>query len=446
MIPDEFSSLKRIAQTRLGWSLEYNISGPKTYPQKTAYFIVGRHWNSDTPITPRKNSNPDSETSMNAAIGGGYFLQVRDVGIAVDPGHAFLRMLYERHEITARDIKAIVITHFHPDHCGDIANYLTLSRERGFCPVIYAPSPVIQYLKLLDTPRLVMIWPGLTKTYRHNHEPIVNFEFLPALHWQTITSESLMQSPFNNFVDFHMSAVGLKIDVIGNRKMEFSSIIITGDTIFPRFNNKGNDFSSFCYDLYLDPRNDHVHLNQINQYPTAFLENLLRVNFANCLAAYLDRSADIVCFHIGSIEKQFAQLNSPINLDFQYEGFHLGVLGVIRLLLWMNSRNLKLGIITEWGEELRGERKNISKFIGGFWRFLMFENEAREKLGVPFLPSDVDFMIDMTNGLIKCSDDGILHHYTHMAAEEKLKEFVRYRSLVRDPDLAAFETTCNWKR
>lgn len=90
-----WDNLKRIAKTKKGWNINYNISGRKAWPRLSSHFIVARHWNSDTPIIPRGSLGSISGADPNGAVGGGYFLRHHGIGIAVDPGHAFLKSLYE---------------------------------------------------------------------------------------------------------------------------------------------------------------------------------------------------------------------------------------------------------------------------------------------------------------------------------------------------------------
>lgn len=456
-----WNNLKRIARTKKGWQLNYNISGRKSWPLKSSHFIVARHWNSDTPIIPRKSLENISNSDPNGAVGGGYFLRHNGIGIAIDPGHAFLKSLYERHDIAATDIDVIIITHFHQDHCGDIANYLTFSRIHDYRPVIFAPIPVLQYLNLLDTADLNPISPGMSLSiYFSSQETtskIIEIKFLPALHWQTITPSSFIDSRYPTFIDFHMSAVGLNINLRRHREPEGESvkkvkikrpkinrIVITGDTLFPLFNDNMTDFTDKCYELYLDDERDYIHLNNVNAITRPAFKDILRLYFLNYIMAYYKLEADLVCYHIGSIENQFADIQDSGLLNFQYNGYHLGVLGILRLMKLMKFETQKISIITEWGEELRGERKNIAKFIG-YQASRIYNNKKKKLRKTLSIPSDVDLMIDLQNELLKCSDHFSFHYYSQMSAHEQDSEYIKFRSIIKTPELAGYEKTCNWE-
>jgi len=437
-------NLQRIARTRKGWYLNYNISGRNVWPVKASHFLVARHWNSDTPIIPRDPLKSNNSSDLGGSLGGGYFLRHHGIGIAIDPGHAFLKCLYERHSITIADIDIIIITHFHQDHCGDITNCITLSRINNKKIIIFAPTPVIQFLELLGETDLNPISPGMSLRIDCEDNKILEIEFLPTLHWQTITPKSFHISRFPTFIDFHLSAVGVKIDLVCNSDNQLVNkrIVISGDTFFPNFTS--DSFCDICYDLYLGPGRSYINLNKVNRITYDSLKRILEMNFYNFLFAYLDLKADIVCYHIGSLEKAFSDYSESTPLDFQYDGFHLGVLGILRLMGWMDIETQKLVVITEWGEELRGERKNITKLIEEQSTHMRKKNREHLNNLVAF-PSDVDLLIDIGNDLLKCDDHCSFHDYHHMAAQEQNSEYIKYRSNLNNPQIDEYEPTCDWK-
>lgn len=313
----------------------------------------------------------------------------------------------------------------------------------NYRPSIFAPIPVLQYLSLLDTADLNPISPGIRLSIYSNEDEIISINFLQALHWQTITPRSLLQSRYPTFIDFHLSSVGLKIDLRNpNGAMpKLQKIVITGDTIFPLFD--GRDFSNSCYDLYLNRARGYINLNNVNHITQPVFKNMLRLYFANFIFSYFDLKSDIVCYHIGSIEHQFADINDYGPLDFQYSGHHLGVLGILRLMNLMDIETQKIAIITEWGEELRGERKNISMFIENQTNRHLAKNKLQSK-EIKTFPSDIDFMIDLQNGLIKCSEHSSFHDYKQMSAQEHSSEYIKYKSNIKNPELNGYETTCDW--
>jgi len=80
---------------------------------------------------------------------------------------------------------------------------------------------------------------------------------------------------------------------------------------------------------------------------------------------------DVLSMHIGSIEKEIAHVPSSGVLDHIltkafYPGYHLGFAGCLRMLnsLFTGQHpNNKLAILTEFGEELRGNRVDIATVL-----------------------------------------------------------------------------------
>ena len=82
-------------------------------------FWILQQWNSFTPLLA---------TGGDAERGGGYFLEWRGKGIVVDPGIDFLRNFREAGKAIL-DVDAIILTHNHLDHVGDVIPLLTLLHE-----------------------------------------------------------------------------------------------------------------------------------------------------------------------------------------------------------------------------------------------------------------------------------------------------------------------------
>ena len=68
---------------------------------------------------------PLLRSSDNRNIGGGYFLNLDNYGLVIDPGHNFLRNFYSANR-KFNDINGIVVTHFHDDHYADFPSLLAL--------------------------------------------------------------------------------------------------------------------------------------------------------------------------------------------------------------------------------------------------------------------------------------------------------------------------------
>ena len=464
-------NLRRIALTTRGTLFDYYRQGRQNIGKYDSFFIVGRHWNSSTPAVPARRHRPDGKNLLDGAVGGGYYLYHRGLGIAIDPGYAFLRMINQRHNISVADIDIIIVTHNHQDHLADLADVLDLSRKSPPrpnmwvtdpitgerinvdgppippIPLLFAPKPVIQRVRDLVHNRSIIIRPGNNISFGMNGQnfPLLNIQFLPSIHWQTITPDSLLRSGLPTFLDYHFTSVGIRVELLANFNSDkpasngcFNSLLITSDTMYPMFSNQ--DFSYDSYDTYLNSENWHVNLGSVDRHNYNFYRRRLRSFFWNFIQSYNNISADLVCLHLGGLEKQFSTVPIGAPIDFQYSGFYLGILGAIRLARRMDSRSTKLHVLTEWGEELQGERKNLT---GLFSRAIACLKDNHRPL---CLPSDVDLKIDLTNGLVGCSHDDKMHDYRKMGSIEKDSEYLKFESKIVS-DLAAmnFEKTCNWQ-
>lgn len=446
-------NLKRISKSIRGWNIQYNTEGRKNLRNRQDIFIIGRHWNSDTPIIPRKDDIDKNQAIINGNVGGGYFLRIKGIGIAIDPGIAFLKNLYVNHNISIADIDFIIITHFHQDHCADIEAIINLSRNFNAKPTILAPNPVCLYLGVLSIIPYHRILSGeeweIVETDGHNESRILRFEFLPAIHWQTISTDSLIQSGFPTFIDFHLSSVGIYFELLDDiENYTFKRILITGDTLFPVVNTLGTDFLDSIYDLYLSNTRNHINLGFVNIINRREYEQILQTYFLNFLEAYTQEriNPELICFHIGSLEKDFIMDNPNFN-TMHYSGHHLGVCGILRLLRIINKHSLKCCVITEWGEELSGERKNISKFLEICNRRLLNLQDHeyfQPNEIIPFIPSDINLVFNIKEGLIKCSDHECFHDFKEMKSYEQKNEFLSFQSKIAFPGITDYEKTCNW--
>jgi len=80
------------------------------------YLLVLRQWNSFTPILSQRSPEPR---------GGGYYLNWRGTGVAIDPGHDFVHNLFGA-GLGIADLNAVVLTHDHGDHTQDFESLLDL--------------------------------------------------------------------------------------------------------------------------------------------------------------------------------------------------------------------------------------------------------------------------------------------------------------------------------
>ena len=105
-----------------------NIIGTSIIPNENKNKIQGtlsilRRWNSFTPTL---------SSSINQSKGGGYFLRFsynnNSYGIVIDPGYDFLKNFFSQGFIV-QDIDLILVSHVHPDHVDNLAAILSLFHE-----------------------------------------------------------------------------------------------------------------------------------------------------------------------------------------------------------------------------------------------------------------------------------------------------------------------------
>jgi hypothetical protein len=86
------------------------------------YFIqFYKNYSSFTPLLNLKRKT---------SLGGGYFLNLDNYGLIIDPGHDFLNNFYSAGR-SFEDINGIIVTHFHDDHYADLPSLLALIYQRG---------------------------------------------------------------------------------------------------------------------------------------------------------------------------------------------------------------------------------------------------------------------------------------------------------------------------
>lgn len=145
--------------------------------------------------------------------------------------------------------------------------------------------------------------------------------------------------------------------------------------------------------------------------------------------------------HIGSVEDMSSifctdKLDEAIN-SLHYPGFHLGVSGCIRLMETVMAHNSpEFAVLTEFGEELAGHRKNISKFLSK-------EIERRLNRDTPFvvIPADIGLKINLQNATVHCDGCSQFHPYDDIVPIEHDSDFIAY---VRHGICEEIERNCQW--
>jgi hypothetical protein len=447
--------IRALSMNANSWPERYEIGhNPLNRQSDKSFLIVARHFNSETPITP----GPLSTIPFNIArrplqdfsnqhynpkptlIGGGYFIGHKGFGIAIDPGWGFVDSLHRYHQLTVADINWLFITHDHLDHHSDLENILILRREVIPPLRIFANEEVGHVYELEKRSHI----PGSPLEFIQvkagdeiNIGTIGNIKILPSLHWQRPITTSGLSDP-SEILKSHLNALGVYIK-LAFKGSDPVNIIITGDTLFPVELSNAQCLASvnMLSDPYLiddnaykfgwkpgDIRDNNILRNK--------METMLSDAYKNMVQTYKTLTPDITCLHIGSIEKQLQ--NISINFDdtklpnlvndpsYCYTGHHLGLLGALRLLHTINTHDNGLAILTEFGEELIGNRQNMSASL----EELYYKSSGHSDKKLSVIPSELTLRVDLMSRAVQCSYCIESHPWNDITAIEGPGDIIEY--------------------
>lgn len=356
------------------------------------FFIASRRWNSWTPNQPRKEL-----WARGLKTGGGYLLSDGDHNLVIDPGYGFLDMLYNYHDLTVTDINTIIVTHDHPDHSSDLQNILSLrfnyrGKSASRVRIILNPSSYYLFERLLryHSELLQDGKPELLLPDMEFNAGKCKIQTIDVCHNEIYDSQNELTK--NDVIKnaAPSKSIGLKI-VIPDDSLNHYTIVIPGDTSFP---NKSSEINRLC-------------------------------NFFS--------NADVICLHLGSLEKQWKDGRDRKASDIEYGNMqHLGLNGIIKFL---NITKPKIVIISEFGEEL-----NIKNFRLSITEII---KECLNYECVNILPSDFPLYTAFCRGeiFLQChscnsfvparkitvtkGDNNFLTYHFDAGCESKLKHYTR---------------------
>lgn len=441
---EDYSSRKRVIET------------------EDSFFFPARHYNSQTPTIPGGRAHSRRSNIFQPAhyTGGGYFLVHGGFGVVVDPGYNFLQQIYDTVPpdteqasqgtrpwgYTVEDIDVVIVTHNHWDHHADLETILRSRRSRPLW--VYCPKEVAEMYDIdsraahsaitwqrvsAKNAELSDLPPGLSAKMR--------VRLLPTLHWQHTDALPIGQDPKRR-LESHLAGFGVYFELTGwmaaaRGNESFKSIAITSDTLCPIVQNGGTIRPS-SFTPYLGAKH-WSRLLMTREDWTPDCVNVLREAYHDFREAYAKINPDIVCAHIGTLERRgwddLIEKRHEL-IEMEYSGHHLGMAGCLRLMNMMDDKGAgkRLVLLSEFGEELIGHREHLSDVLESVMNGI-------GAAGV-VLPADSSLAINLVNRKIRCSRCDNWHDYKDVKAVERESDIISYvsRHAVVSPN-----STCDWK-
>jgi len=343
---------------------------------------VLRRWNSFTPGL----SSPASPSR-----GGGYFLYLRNEkgeskGIVIDPGFDFVNNLFFE-GFSINDIDIVLITHAHPDHTDNFPKILTLLHEMD----------------------------GRLKKWRRNPEESNRKQI------KIVLSQGVFDL-FNKQMDLSKESLQ-DIYVVDTKSMGYQPRICynKGDLKIQAIKTSHSDLSEWESLGFIFSIGKNKALKKIGFTSDALWTKNFYKNFEDC---------SIVCAHLGAIvnvlkEKYFCETFcenhdendenicnkcklenfsqakvGPKKLEKQiHDENHLYLAGLTSFFApLLDNSNLKLGIISEFGEELKGGIRMDMYFKFNDW----FKDPTKSTIDRRCLPGDIGLKVDIFSSDVLC--------------------------------------------
>jgi len=270
------------------------LTRPSTLSSGMDELRVMRRWNSFTPLASRQSHSE----------GGGYIVSWRGNLTVIDPGYGFVN-LFDTQQYSLLDIRCIIVTHDHPDHCEDLLRILTLLKEMN----------EIRNEGGVDTHRVRLF-----------------LSYGAYARSQVV----LDTTPIRSFVEPVRVLPPKDYDLISDLGLRFRAT-------FCKHNELLGDSTTFgvCLDLHGDGGRRCCRLSITSD--TAYRD---------CICDQY-KASDILVAHVGTVEEPGSH---------GLLASHLGTRG-IRKLIRRLGKAPRLTVLTEWGEECYGQRVNVCDLL-----------------------------------------------------------------------------------
>lgn len=352
---------------------------------------VLRRWNSFTPTL---------SSSINQSKGGGYFLRFSDnnksFGIVIDPGYDFLKNFFSQ-GFKIGDIDLVLVSHAHPDHTDNIASILSLFHEMN--------GRLGEY-------------PHKKKVNKKNPTLVLSSGVFEQYSRIITSSEKELKD----------------IIVVDGKDIKPEDPVYedeSGTYKIHAFGTTHKDLSQFQSLGFIITANKNDKRKAVIGYTGDIIWRLNKVGLPEYLKYFME--CDIICAHLGSIInilknedfcKTFCKdyvkydLNDRCKkyencLKFGFESVnvtkkklleqthkenHLYLAGLTMFFdkVLKGNSNLKMAIISEFGEELKqGIRIDLYKKFDNW-----FKERSKEK--PKCLPGDIGLEVDVFTGKVLC--------------------------------------------
>ncbi|MGL1931039.1 MAG: tetratricopeptide repeat protein [Desulfotalea sp.] len=383
------------------------INSSTKLPENGSFFLVLRRWNSFTPALPLE----DGEKSL----GGGYFIYHKGKGTVIDPGYNFIEN-FQKSGCRLIDIDNIIITHAHNDHTIDFESLLTLlyqaskdSKRPKKVNLYLNQGSMLKFASLINWRGMKYVNDIFTINKGDSYtlsDGSSQMTILPAYHDEQITK--------NHSVGLHFSFLFAED--------EKRNILLTSDTGLYPADSIGED--------------DKIEICELYKQQS---ENIVK-------------DIDLLIPHLGSIgdkelSREIENFQQPQDVLY---GNHLGVLGVLRVTAAINP---KLSVVSEFGEELRGFRKDLCDLMQKVMDKVTDVSEEKER--IPLLPADLPLIYNIKDRTVFCADivemapvstvkyeedDGIFYYYSDEAEKNKRGSIGRqFLNIEKEKIWATFE-------
>ena len=352
-------------------------------PEPGMTLTVLKRWNSYTPILERDH---------NTSKGGGYFLQVNGIGIAIDPGLHFISN-FKANGFYFHQIDHVIITHNHIDHTSDLEPLLTLLHE-------YNESILGDY----DSPEPGTVMYEVLHTEEHANDP--KYEVL----MKHIAKKALCGKGNTRYKR-------LKLHLTINTYFKFATMTkLDEDAYDIMIVKSGDDLGIRCDGLkvlpimsaHKDLSSDRGSVGYEIAYTGGGNKTLLiytgdtgyNLEIESQYMEVVDKYPDyrkILLAHLGGFkpnENRFNPAKEYFGEDSNENAFyknHLGRIGLARLAEVVEP---EICLVSEFGEEFTHLRKPLLKSYNSIYHDDALYINRNSRKPIKFFAVDIGFTID----------------------------------------------------